>query len=97
VTSARRAQSVARALCALPVMPSGSFFCPADWAISYRLTFAARARRFAPVTAEASGCQVVHGLGAARWTATSPGFWRTLALAAGITPAGGAVFLGTMP
>ena len=97
VNSARRAQSVARALCALPVMPAGSFACPADWAISYRLTFATKARRFAPVTAEISGCQVVNGLGAVRWTARSPGFWRTLAQAAGIAPAGEAVFLGTMP
>jgi hypothetical protein len=96
VTSARRSQSVARALCALPVMPSGTFSCPAGWAISYRLVFTGRAGRLAPVTAEASGCQVVTGLGAVRWTATSPGFWRTLAQAAGITPADGAV-LGTMP
>ena len=37
------------------------------------------------------------GLGAVRWTATSPGFWRALAQAAGITPADEAVFGGTMP
>ena len=97
VTSARRAQSVAQALCALPLMPPGTFSCPNDWGISYRLTFATTARRFAPVTAEISGCQVVHGLGAVRWTLTSPGFWRTLAQAAGITPADEAVFRGTMP
>lgn len=98
VTSARRAQSVARALCALPAMPPGTYFCPADWAITYHLAFAAKFRRFAPVTAEISGCQDVYGLGAVRWTETSPGFWRTLALAAGITPADDeAVFGGTMP
>jgi len=97
VSSARRAQSVAQALCALPVMPSGTYACPADWAISYHLIFATTARRFAPVTAEISGCQVVHGLGAVRWTETSPDFWRTLAQAAGITPAGESVFGGTMP
>jgi hypothetical protein len=97
VTSPGRAQSVARALCALPVMPSGTYNCPADFAISYRLTFAARARQFAPVTAEISGCQEVSGLGATRWTARSPGFWRSLAQAARITPAGEAVFRGTMP
>lgn len=83
VTSPSRAQSVARALCALPVMPSGTYACPADWAITYQLTFATKTRRFAPVTAEASGCQVVHGLGAVRWTETSPDFWRTLAQAGG--------------
>jgi hypothetical protein len=97
VSSARRAQSVAQALCALPVMPSGTYACPADWAISYHLIFATTARRFAPVTAEISGCQVVHGLGAVRWTETSPDFWRTLAQAAEITPAGESVFGGTMP
>ena len=36
VTSPSRAQSVARALCALPAMPSGTYACPADWAITYR-------------------------------------------------------------
>jgi len=97
VTSPSRAQSVARALCALPVMPSGTYACPADWAITYRLAFATKARRFAPVTAGISGCQDVYGLGAVRWTARSPGFWHTLARAAGITPAGEAVFGGTMP
>jgi hypothetical protein len=97
VTSPSRAQSVARALCALPVMPSGTYACPADWAINYRLTFATMARRFAPITAEISGCQDVYGLGAVRWTARSPGFWHTLAQAAGITPADEAVFGGTMP
>jgi len=95
VTSARRAQSAARALCALPVMPSGTFNCPADWGISYRLVFTSWAGRLAHVTADASGCQEVSGLGATRWTLTSPGFWRSLAQAAGITPASGAVFLGT--
>ena len=48
VTSARRSQSVAQALCALPVMPSGTFACPADWAISYRLVFTGRAGRLRP-------------------------------------------------
>jgi hypothetical protein len=88
---------VARALCALPAMPPGTYSCPNDWAITYQLTFAAKARRFAPVTAEISGCQVVHGLGAVRWTLTSPGFWRTLAQAAGITTTGESVFGGTIP
>ena len=97
VTSPSRAQSVARALCALPAMPSGTYACPADWAITYRLAFATEARRFAPITAEISGCQDVYGLGPVRWTARSPGFWHTLAQAAGITPADEAVFGGTMP
>ena len=97
VTNPSRAQSVARALCALPAMPSGTYACPADWAITYRLAFATEARRFAPITAEISGCQDVYGLGPVRWTARSPGFWHTLAQAAGITPADEAVFGGTMP
>lgn len=94
VTSASRAQAVAQALCALPVMPTGNYACPNDWGISYRLVFTARGGRLPPVTADASGCQEVSGLGTVRWTIQSPGFWLALARAAGISPASGKAFLG---
>jgi hypothetical protein len=74
VTSARRSQAVARALCTLPAVPAGSFNCPADLGISYVLTFTAGDSKLAPVTVDAAGCQEVDGLGPvpglspARWT-----------------------------
>jgi len=101
VTSARRSQAVARALCTLPAVPAGSFNCPADLGISYVLTFTAGDSKLAPVTVDAAGCQEVDGLGPvpglspARWTTRTPAFWSVLATAAGITPADQAPFRGT--
>lgn len=97
VTGAHRSQAVARALCALPAMPAGTFSCPADWGINYRLIFTAGDSKLAPVTIDATGCQQVHGLGPVRWTVFSPGFWSVLATAAGIGPADQAAFSGTPP
>jgi hypothetical protein len=96
ITAPRQAQAVARALCALPAMPSGAISCPADLGISYRLHFAADGRRFPPVTVQATGCQQVHGLGRARWTVRSPAFWAVLGSAAGIRHASYRTFQGTI-
>lgn len=98
VASPHRSQAVARALCALPRFPSGPILmsCPVDLAISYVLNFTAGARKLAPVTVDASGCQLVRGLSPARWTARSPAFWSVLATAAGIAPADLATFRGTI-
>jgi hypothetical protein len=74
---------VAEAACALPPMPSGAVACPADFGLIYRLTFSADSTELPPVTVEASGCNVVRGLGQARTTARSPGFWRVLRKAEG--------------
>jgi hypothetical protein len=99
-TSSRHARAVAQALCALPHMPAGTFSCPADWGITYRLVFSAGDRKLAPVTLDASGCETVSGLGLGRgrgrWIARSPAFWGVLAVAAGITPADQATFVGSM-
>ncbi len=97
VTGAHQAQAVAQALCALPAMPAGTFSCPMDWGINYRLIFTAGDRKLAPVTVDATGCQQVTGLGPVRWTALSPAFWSVLATAAGIGPADQATFGGTPP
>ena len=78
-------------------MPAGTFGCPADWGINYRLIFIAGDGKLAPVTVDATGCQQVHGLGPVRWTVFSPGFWSVLATAAGIGPADQAAFSGTPP
>jgi len=96
VSAPRQARAVARALCALPAMPSGAITCPADVALSYRLSFAAGGRRLPPVTVQATGCQQVHGLGRIRWIARSPAFWGVLGQAAGIRPASYQSFRGTI-
>jgi hypothetical protein len=95
VTGPARAQAVARALCALPPMPRGMVHCPALLVgTTYLLRFTAGGRRLPPVTIEATGCEVVTGVGPARWAATSPGFWRVLATAAHLRPPGWSVFGG---
>jgi hypothetical protein len=96
VTGAGRSQAVARALCALPAMPAGTFSCPMDWGINYRLVFTAGDSKLAPVTVDATGCQQVTGLGPVRWTALSPAFWSVLTTAADITSANQATFRGTL-
>jgi hypothetical protein len=96
VASPARAQAVARALCALPVFPSGVFHCPAlFYGTTYLLDFTANGRRLPAVTIEATGCEAVTGVGPARWAATSPGFWRALARAADLSPPGRSVFAGS--
>jgi hypothetical protein len=97
VSEPGRAQIVARALCALPRLPAGPFACPADTGTVYLLRFSSRGRRFPTVTAEATGCEIVHGLGAARWTPTTPGFWYTLGKVMGIQDPGRATFAGAVP
>jgi hypothetical protein len=95
VTGAQQARAVARALCALPPMPAGTFHCPVDLGINYQLIFDAGDSKLAPVDIDATGCEQVHGLGTVRWIARSPAFWRVLAAAAGIAPADHATFVGT--
>lgn len=95
ITGVQQAQAVAGALCALPVMPPGTFHCPGDFGISYRLAFVASGRKLRPVQVQASGCQNVYGLGPVRWIARSPDFWRVLGKAAGISHASYPTFSGT--
>ncbi len=92
VVSPARARAVARALCALPTMPHGIFNCPALFpGTSYQLRFTAAGRLLPVVTIEATGCETVTGVGQVR-RVISPGFWRVLATAAGLSPPGQAVF-----
>jgi hypothetical protein len=55
-------------------MPAGTFSCPADLGIDYRLVFTAGEGKLAPVAVDATGCQTVNGVGPVRWTALSPAF-----------------------
>jgi hypothetical protein len=93
VTSATRMESVQRALCALPKQPPGTYFCPADFGISYQLRFYGPHGALPAVDAATSGCQLVTSLGkATRWTATSPKFWPALARAIGLPHSGRGFF-----
>jgi len=97
VTEAESVQDVASALCALPKMPPGIFNCPADFGISYNLTFSAAGQKFAVVSLEPSGCEEVQGLGPTRWIIRNPGFWRVLGNAMGLPGATQSTFAGTLP
>lgn len=96
VTSAH-ARTVARAICALPSFPHGIINCPnLTVGTTYLLQFTADGRRLPQVSIEATGCEVITGVGPARWAAKSPGFWRTLAKAANVTPPGRTAFTGDL-
>ncbi len=94
VATPAEARAVARALCALPLFPRGVIMnCPALLeGTTYLLQFTADGRPLPDVTVEATGCETVTGVGPERWAARSPGFWRTLAVAAGISPPGRIAF-----
>jgi hypothetical protein len=83
VTSATQVQTVAKNLCALP-QQSGAVTCPMDNGVSYQLTFTEGSTKFGPVTAEASGCSVVKGLGKPRRAEPATTLWHALGLAIGI-------------
>jgi hypothetical protein len=83
VTSAATVQTVAKSLCALPPQ-TGSVTCPNDNGVSYQLTFVEGSQRFTPVTANASGCSVVKGLGQPRAVKPATSLWQDLGLAIGV-------------
>jgi hypothetical protein len=92
VTNPAHAQEVARALCALPAMPHGLMSCPAMFpGTTYQLTFTADGRQLPPVHLDSTGCEIVSGAGPVR-RATSPEFWRVLAVVAGVSPPGRPAF-----
>ena len=96
VTGPAEARAVARALCALPVMPSAPMPCPMDQGVSYRLDFAAGQTSFPGITASAGGCNPVTGAGPVR-RAGSAGFWTVLGRAIGLKHAAGSALRGTSP
>jgi hypothetical protein len=85
VRSVTTMRTVQRELCALPKQPKSIYNCPADFGISYRFRFHGAHGVLPAVTADATGCELVTGLGkATRWSATSPRFWPTLKRAIGL-------------
>jgi hypothetical protein len=95
VTKTAAVRDAATALCALPVMPKKGLHCPADWGITYHLAFSAKGRTFPAVDVDATGCQGVKGLGAVRWVARSPEFWRVLGAAMGLAHPDAGLFAGS--
>lgn len=71
-----RVRAVASALCGLPRMPHGPMACPSGSGGGYRFAFSAGSRAFPLVTAKASGCRSVSGLGPE--LRATPQFWRLL-------------------
>jgi hypothetical protein len=94
VSSPAQVRAVATSLCALP-QTSGSVACPMNNGVNYQLTFAEGSRRFAPVTAEASGCGIVKGLGKPRRAVPATSLWQHLGLAIGIPHPSQDSFSGT--
>jgi hypothetical protein len=88
------ARAVARAVCALPAAPHAVMFCPADFGVSYRLSFAAGRTAWPVVTVAAGGCGGVSGAGPER-QATSATFWIDLAKALGVAHPTSGTLLGT--
>jgi hypothetical protein len=72
ISDPAKAQALARVLCSLPPMPSGSVNCPADFGGGLRFGFATTSRGFPPVTVHLTGCRTVTGLGPARWWIRTP-------------------------
>ena len=83
VTSAAQVRAVATSLCGLP-QSSGAVACPMDNGVTYQFTFTEGSQKFAAITAEASGCGIVKGLGKPRRDVASSGLWQHLGLAIGI-------------
>lgn len=89
-------RAVARALLALPAMPTTALSAPIDLGITYRLTFATPSGPLPAISIAATGAQAVRGLGATRWLARSPGFWNTLGSAMGLARPDYATFRGAL-
>jgi hypothetical protein len=95
ITDPVTARGVAKAICGLPVRPKNQVMsCPADWGVSYRLSFAAGRKAFPVVTITAGGCGGVTGAGPAR-QATTNAFWTDLAKALGAPHPNPAALQGT--
>jgi len=92
VSDSALAQAACDATLALPVMPSGTYDCPADFGVTYQLTFlngyAKGPSAVMTATIDPDGCQQVQvtngSASATLWTATSPDYWSSLATDLGI-------------
>lgn len=73
------AQRVYDALLKLPVMPSGTYFCPVDMGRELHLTFFSGSTVVAKAMVKPDGCEgAVLPDGSTRWAETDDDFWTTL-------------------
>ena len=86
VKGAAQASALAKAVCGLPGVTTGSRRCPLEITSGYRLNFASGGRLLPVVIVQANGCGTVTGAGPARSAATQPAFLKLLISMAG--PAG---------
>lgn len=80
VTDRAKVHDLARALCSLPRQPAEPMGCP--MLVSgqvIRIQFSTADRSYPLVRIQASGCEVVTGLGPPRTVSRTPGFWLRLA------------------
>lgn len=78
-TNATDIATVARAACRQPTGPAGDYSCPADFGVTYAVTFRAGSAVVGTITADPAGCTSLTGLGPPR--SAGPTFWDTLAVA----------------
>jgi hypothetical protein len=98
VKGAPQAQQLAKALCALPAMPTTRpLHCPDLSGGSYRLVFTAGGTALPAVTAQPTGCETVVGVGVTRTAVAAPTFWRLLATMGGVLPLPGVGHLPGVP
>lgn len=90
------ARSVAAALCALPPMPTGAIYCPADFGPMYSLLFSVAGSNVTDVRLDATGCEEVSGLGAIRWLEENPRLFRVLGAAMSLKSATQSTFEGRL-
>lgn len=95
VTDQKLVIEAAKAVCALPAMPDNGLHCPADWGVTYRLTFSVQSVMFPRVVVDATGCESVTGLLRTRWVARTPGFWHELGTVMNLKKPTWATFTGS--
>jgi hypothetical protein len=72
----------------MPPKPAGTFFCPFDNGLTYRLNFQGFARQGLTAEAHANGCRVIDlSTGRESWSLSPPGekFWSLLRHVLGLT------------
>jgi hypothetical protein len=99
-TNTSRIRALAKALCALPVIPTGVIACPADLGVRYTLNFGSSTAKtpspINPVIVASTGCQFVTGISRTRWVERTPAFWPVLGAAIGLPRATEATFRGKL-
>jgi len=89
VADPAKARDVYSATLALPLMPAGTYNCPADFGVTYQLTFSGQGATIMTAIVDPNGCQQVQvtdgGLNAALlWSVNNSDYWGTLAADLGV-------------